>query len=198
MSDLYLEHHGIKGMKWGVRRYQNPDGSLTAAGKNRYLKTSSKNLQRTLKKAVRKQRGELHGGSNRWMSGTPIGPNSEKLQNDIKAKRDAYHNSSEYKEWEKKYDSFEKRQEKLYGTDKFDQEYYDKKHKELWNARPKKNFNDTHEWVYIVGKGYTDDFAKKGGYDLTMAYLKDLGFNNKTAKQLADRMLKKNYTLGGI
>lgn len=29
-------HHGIKGMKWGVRRYQNKDGSLTAAGKKRY------------------------------------------------------------------------------------------------------------------------------------------------------------------
>ena len=31
-----LEHHGIKGMHWGVRRYQNPDGSLTAAGKLHY------------------------------------------------------------------------------------------------------------------------------------------------------------------
>ena len=31
-----LEHHGILGMKWGVRRYQNPDGSLTNAGKLRY------------------------------------------------------------------------------------------------------------------------------------------------------------------
>lgn len=31
-----LMHHGTKGMKWGIRRYQNPDGSLTAAGKMRY------------------------------------------------------------------------------------------------------------------------------------------------------------------
>lgn len=31
-----LYHHGTKGMKWGVRRYQNEDGSLTAAGKKRY------------------------------------------------------------------------------------------------------------------------------------------------------------------
>lgn len=30
-----LKHHGVIGMKWGVRRYQNKDGSLTAAGKKR-------------------------------------------------------------------------------------------------------------------------------------------------------------------
>ena len=32
----YLKHYGVKGMKWGVRRYQNEDGTLTAAGKERY------------------------------------------------------------------------------------------------------------------------------------------------------------------
>ena len=36
--ETYLAHHGILGMKWGVRRYQNEDGSLTAAGKKRYDK----------------------------------------------------------------------------------------------------------------------------------------------------------------
>ena len=34
--DSYLAHHGIIGMKWGVRRYQNKDGTLTNAGKKRY------------------------------------------------------------------------------------------------------------------------------------------------------------------
>ena len=45
-NELY--HHGIKGQKWGVRRYQNYDGSLTSAGKLRYgsislRKTKNKN-----------------------------------------------------------------------------------------------------------------------------------------------------------
>lgn len=37
MSELY--HHGVKGMKWGVRRFQKKDGSLTSAGKKRYKPT---------------------------------------------------------------------------------------------------------------------------------------------------------------
>lgn len=36
MDNNILVHHGVKGMHWGVRRYQNTDGSLTAAGRFRY------------------------------------------------------------------------------------------------------------------------------------------------------------------
>lgn len=32
----FLSHHGILGMKWGIRRFQNKDGSLTSEGKKRY------------------------------------------------------------------------------------------------------------------------------------------------------------------
>lgn len=52
MSEIALAHHGIKGQKWGIRRYQNKDGSLTAAGKKRaatlekkYAKVTGKNIQ---------------------------------------------------------------------------------------------------------------------------------------------------------
>lgn len=42
MNNRELFHHGIKGQKWGIRRYQDQDGSLTNAGKTRYNKHYTK------------------------------------------------------------------------------------------------------------------------------------------------------------
>lgn len=52
-SELY--HHGIKGMKWGRRRYQNSDGSLTPAGKSRYVTVSqaNRNIKKAQKEAIK-------------------------------------------------------------------------------------------------------------------------------------------------
>ena len=56
-----LQHHGIKGQKWGVRRFQNADGSLTTAGKQRASetkkRTDAKNRE-TLTNAQLKQKIE--------------------------------------------------------------------------------------------------------------------------------------------
>lgn len=57
----YLAHYGILGMKWGVRRYQNADGSLTAEGKERY--GSGGNVGETISKKAKTARNILRSDS---------------------------------------------------------------------------------------------------------------------------------------
>lgn len=51
-----LQHHGIKGQKWGVRRYQNADGSLTSDGKKRYGSGDSSTSKNSEADAQKKER----------------------------------------------------------------------------------------------------------------------------------------------
>lgn len=62
----YLAHHGILGMKWGVRRYQNADGSLTPAGRRRLDKKDNRWARKNYDKIVSKARKQVSKELNQY------------------------------------------------------------------------------------------------------------------------------------
>lgn len=73
-----LVHHGIKGQRWGIRRYQKKDGSLTPAGKKRYYDTPELNkLKRDLDtaKALRKSSAIVYNKAANRYSNVPTNGN---------------------------------------------------------------------------------------------------------------------------
>lgn len=81
----FLAHHGILGMKWGIRRYQNPDGSLTPAGERRRDKKDAKwvdrHADRIYKKVSRRSKRELKRVSKR-LNRKYVIPTSAKYRNE--------------------------------------------------------------------------------------------------------------------
>lgn len=59
-----ITHYGVKGMKWGVRRYMNADGSLTPAGKKRYGDDSVGRAKLAVKSAKKEYKKSFNKASN--------------------------------------------------------------------------------------------------------------------------------------
>lgn len=109
-SDSYfICHHGIKGQKWGIRRFQNLDGTLTPAGKRRYLSEVRNEIKDTVRsvKDTNKELKEEYKTRRRNIPGRSIfsiGEKNKALKAELREKR------------EKAIDNAEKRIEKLVST----------------------------------------------------------------------------------
>lgn len=167
MNELY--HFGIKGMHWGVRRYQNEDGSLTAKGKARLNSKTPRSLNKEFRGYIHKQRrakgsdGERTGWSNQWLVSNHIGENSKKAHQKQRAIWDAD---------DKKYTS-------LYKNAKSESE------KERIISQYEQRQVDTGR-ARVLGVKATQQQMKAVG-DVNVAYLKDLGFNDSAAKYINKR-----------
>lgn len=136
-NELY--HHGIKGQKWGVRRFQNPDGTRTEAGKKRYIKNQIKNLY---------GKDSIRNFNNR--------KNLEKEMND-----EVYSNKT-YQSLQKKNESDVKELDKLYNDKNYDEKYgndpvFTKKVNDLSN-KIHKNESEMFNIETNIGKKYVDKF----------------------------------------
>lgn len=107
-----LYHHGIRGMKWGIRRFQNKDGSLKPAGKKRYdkevakLKAEKKKLRNEISvqkkadklKQLEKERDVLKAQSKNLKKNSKTTTQEDKQDETIEQKRERLLKSTDAKE----------------------------------------------------------------------------------------------------
>ena len=187
-NELY--HFGIKGMKWGVRRYQNEDGSLTPAGKKHYGNMSDDKLQKSLYKQVKKARANQSDWSNQWNVNNTIGKHSKAVEDRYRKDVKKFQSSDEYKKAMRKLAELDKKA----GRGEISQDQYDKQYINIRKSMYSPDL-DTSVRYTDNGRKYSEAYLKKYGNDLNVAYLKDLGYDNATAKAFAARVLKANKKL---
>lgn len=93
-----LYHHGIKGMRWGVRRFQNPDGSLTKAGMRRYGDKSPYEVTTSDGDTFRVSKGSKNNYNTRSSKVTKTWGQHNKEVDDAKANKQSNKPKSKYRQ----------------------------------------------------------------------------------------------------
>lgn len=178
--------------------YHNPKNGQFASSKSGQVygkldKMSDAKLYDTLKKEVKSTKKEKWGWSNQWMSKIPIGPNSEKLIYERDKKEKAYRSTPEYKAWEKKVRALDN---KAINGEISDDEYASES-KKIFGQMPKRDFDSLLAAAVYTKNGYKylGDYASKGGRELSIAYLEDMGYDTDKAKEYVDRLVKYDWSL---
>lgn len=185
-----LFHHGIKGQKWGVRRYQNADGSLTPEGMKRYGNPRlARKIYKELSKEIYEKRRELRPQSNEYARNGSIGPNSSKALDRMYRNLDDVEKSEDFKRMSKALHDLDKKD--IYGSeytksfDKIRNDFLSTEAGKKWRANQWITINGNLDPLYING----------AGKDVSIGYLKDLGFSDEAAKHITKMLAKQNIVL---
>lgn len=114
MSEYYLAHHGIKGQRWGVRRFQNSDGSYTDAGKKRYGRDGSVSLNPVTAYA-QYQNYKVDKSFKKWKKGAADRDNAIELGKKANEAHRAYMADKSNKELKKAYKDSNREYKKALG-----------------------------------------------------------------------------------
>lgn len=160
---------------------------MTDEGKKRLGRMSPDAVRKEMQKAVNKARSEKYGFSNRWSRDKGIGEQSEKVHESQKQKQKAWETSQSYKRAVRETDKLDK----MFDRGKISVDDYDREYAKAWD-KAFENAPSSNTYV-VTGKGrkYVNDYANDSGRKLTVAYLNDLGFDEKASKYI-DSIIKKS------